>query len=46
MSERSRDINSPSASRVRSTNVRETELFDVDRAAASISSPIGSCVRS
>jgi hypothetical protein len=40
-----RDINSPSACRVRSMNVRDTELFDVDRARASTSSPTGSWVR-
>ena len=38
-------ISSPSASRVRSTNVRDTADFDVDRALVSTSSPTGSCVR-
>jgi hypothetical protein len=38
-------ISSDSATRVRSTNVRETADFDVDRAASSTSEPTGSAVR-
>jgi hypothetical protein len=40
-----RDISSPSAWRVRSMNVRDAELFDVERALVSTSSPTGSRVR-
>ena len=38
-------ISSASASRVRSTKVRETDDFDVERDTASVCSPTGSCVR-
>jgi hypothetical protein len=38
-------INSRSAPRVRSTNVRETAERDVDRACCSTAAPTGSCVR-
>jgi hypothetical protein len=44
-SSRRRLISSDSAPRVRSTKVRETDDFDVDRAACSTSEPTGSCVR-
>jgi hypothetical protein len=44
-SSRRRLISSDSATRVRSMKVRETEDFDVDRAARSTSAPTGSCVR-
>jgi hypothetical protein len=40
-----RDISAHSASRVRSTNARDTDDFDVDRSPAAISSPTGSCAR-
>jgi hypothetical protein len=44
-SSKRRPISSPSAARVRSTNVRETADFDVERAPSSSSAPTGSCVR-
>ena len=44
-SESARLISSSSATRVRSTNDRDTADFDVDRALVSTSSPTGSCVR-
>src|SRR5439155_848575 len=44
-SSRRRLINSDSAPRVRSTKLRETDDFDVDRAARSTCEPTGSCVR-
>ena len=44
-SSRRRDISSPSAVRVRSTNSSETVLFDVDDAARSTCSPTGSPTR-
>jgi len=44
-SSRRRPINSPSERRVRSISVRDTDDFDVERAARSTSDPIGSCVR-
>jgi len=44
-SESRRAISSPRASRVRSTNARETDDFDIDLAARSTSCPTGSWVR-
>jgi len=44
-SSRRRLISSPSARRVRSTNVRDTAERDVDRASCSTSLPTGSAVR-
>jgi hypothetical protein len=40
-----RAISSPSASRVRATNVRETADLLVERACCSTSVPTGSCTR-
>ena len=40
-----RAISSPSATRVRSTNERDTDDLLVERAACSIVAPTGSCVR-
>ena len=44
-SSRRRLISSSSATRVRSTNARDTDDFDVERALVSTPVPTGSCVR-